>query len=219
MTATDRHVEERRPGNSTVTADGRTTMSRRTAAVLATASIIASFLGGCTSPDDPYDALTSEASAFVVPGSEDWTSGALCPDGGDCSGPITASVITYHDWHHITDLTIAGGDEPTDGPVTARLTVSDTRAAAAPREQVVEIEVWGPDVDDVEGVLAAGFEVWVGVDPELDVADVFAAFDAGGRVAGIGNAAAEYFTIPVAQLAADAQAPSAFAYLDPLMAE
>lgn len=47
---------------------------------------------------------------------------------------------------------------------------------------------------------------------------MFVAFDTDGRLAGIGTGAAEYFTVPVAQLAAEAQAPSGFAYLDPIMA-
>lgn len=81
----------------------------------------------------------------------------------------------------------------------------------------MRVELWGPDAERVREVLADGFEIWAGVEGEEGRAVVFAAFDADGRVAGIGNAAAQYFTIPIAELAADAEAPTGFAYLDPIM--
>jgi hypothetical protein len=191
-------------------------MLPRTVTALALACVLA-LMGGCSSEDNPYVALSDDASKFVIPGSEDWASGELCSDGGSCSGAITVSVIENYDWYRIIDLTVAQ-DDSTEGSVTASLSVGEARSAAGSEKKSVAVRAWGPDVDDVKAVLAEEFEVWVGVDSESDYVAVFSAFDTDGRVAGIGNAAAEYFTIAVAELAAEAQAPSAFAYLDPIMA-
>lgn len=92
------------------------------------------------------------------------------------------------------------------------------RACDRPAKEVLGVQVWGPDVDKVRAALSSGFKVWAGVDADLDYAVVFAAFDGQGRLAGIGNAAADYFTIPVAELAADADARSGMDFLRPLMA-
>jgi hypothetical protein len=174
-------------------------------------------VGGCRSDDDrPYGALSPEAFQHVIPESDDWGSGRLCPDGGACSGPITIDVIERYDWFRITDLAIEG-DGPSGGSVQVRLSVGEARASGQVGEGQVEVRAWGPDVDDVEEVLLSRFEVWAGVDPENAYAVVFSAFDAEGRLAGVGDAAAEYLTIPVADLAAEANAASAFAFLDPLM--
>lgn len=142
--------------------------------------------------------------------------GGLCPDGGSCSGPVTIEVIERYDWFRITDLAIAG-DGPSDGSVQVGLSIAEARASGHADARVV-VRAWGPDVDDVAEVLSRGFEVWAGVDPENDhYAVVFSAFDAEGRLAGVGTAAAEYFTAPVANLAVEANAASGFAFLDPLM--
>lgn len=70
---------------------------------------------GCD--DDPYDALSSEASRYVIPDSDDWGSGELCPDGGACSGLITVEVIERYGWFRITHLAIEAGHgwPPWDG--------------------------------------------------------------------------------------------------------
>ena len=73
------------------------------------AVFLAALLGSCSSDGDPYHALSSEATQYVIPGSEDWTSGELCPDGGDCGGPIIVSVIERYDWYRIADLTVTQG--------------------------------------------------------------------------------------------------------------
>jgi hypothetical protein len=175
-------------------------------------------VGSCGSDDDhdPYAALSPEALRYVIPDSDDWSSGRLCPDGGACSGPITIDVIDRYDWFHITDLAITS-DGPSDASVQAELSIVEARAADH-ADARVEVRAWGPDVDDVAEVLASGFEVWAGVDPDNDdYAVVFVAFDAEGRLAGVGTAAAEYFTVPVAGLAVEANAASGFAFLDPLM--
>lgn len=191
-------------------------MRIRTSA-LAVAYVLAALVGGCSSKDNPYAGLSDEASEFVIPGSDDWTSGELCPDGGDCSGPITPSVIETYDWYRISDLTVAQGAS-TEGSVITSLKVEEARSAADAVGQSLAVRAWGPDVDDVKDVLTEGFEIWAGVDPDSNYIAVFAAFDADGRVAGIGNAAGEYFTVPVAELAAEADAASGYAYLDPIMA-
>ena len=193
-------------------------MRTRPAVILLVAALLAALLGGCGSDGSPYDALSAEAWQYVIPGSEDWTSGELCPDGGSCSGPITVSVIESYDWYRIADIAIPGDTSTTDGTVTASLSVVEARSGTDPGGETVQVRVWGPDVSDVRGVPVDGFEVWAGVDSRNDdYAAVFAAFDDDGRVAGIGNAAAEYFTISVAELAAEAEAQSAFLYLDPIM--
>lgn len=57
-----------------------------------------------------------------------------------------------------------------------------------------------------------------GVSPESSYVLVFLAFDSEGRFAGLGHAAGEFFTVPVARLAASATATTGLAFLDPLMA-
>lgn len=169
-------------------------------------------VGSCGSSDDrPYGALSPEAVQYVIPDSQDWGSGKLCPDGGACSGAITVDTIERYDWFRITDLAVEG-DGPGGRSVQVRLSVADGGQ--------VEVKAWGPDVDDVddvEDVLAGGYELWAGVDPENAYVAVFSAFDPDGRLAGVGHAAAAYFTVPVAELAAEANAASGFKFLDPLM--
>ena len=77
--------------------------------------------------------------------------------------------------------------------------------------------MWGPDVDEVESVLRGGYELLAGVDSKSDNAVVFVAFDAEGRIAAVGHVAADFFTVPVARFAVDANARSGFEFLDPLM--
>jgi hypothetical protein len=180
--------------------------------------MVVGVVGGCGSDDGrPYDALSPEALRYVIPESDDWSSGRLCPDGGSCSGAITVEVIERYDWFRITDLAIAG-DGPTDASVQVELSIAEARASGH-TDADREVRAWGPDVDDVTEVRSNGFEVWAGVDPDLDYAVVFPAFDAQGRLAAVGTAAAGYFTVPVANLAAEANAASGFAFLDPLMSQ
>jgi len=129
------------------------------------AAVLAALMGSCSSESNPYDALSIEASRYVIPDSENWTSGELCPDGGDCSGPITPSVIENYDWLRITDLAVAPG-ESIKASLAATLSVEETRSVAGSGSGSVSVRVWGPDVDDVEEVLAEGFETWAGVGPE-----------------------------------------------------
>jgi hypothetical protein len=174
-------------------------------------------VGSCRSDDDhPYDALSPEAFRYVIPESDDWSSGRLCPDGGACSGPITVEEIERYDWFRITGLAIEG-DGPSGRSVQVRLSFVEARASGHVADAQVEVRAWGPDIDDVEEVLSNGFEVWAGVDPDNAYAVVFSAFDAEARLAGIGHAAAQYFTVPVADLAAEANAAAGIAFLDPLM--
>jgi hypothetical protein len=135
-------------------------------------------VGSCRSDDDhPYDVLSSEAFRYVIPESDDWGSGKLCPDGGSCSGSITVEVIERYDWFRITDLAIEG-DGPTGGSVQVGLSVAEARASGHVADAQVEVRAWGPDVDDVEELLSSGFEVGAGVDPENAYAVVYSAFDA-----------------------------------------
>jgi hypothetical protein len=188
------------------------------ALVMAVAVAVAVGVVGSNRSDDdrPYDALSPEALRYVVPDSDDWGSGTLCPDGGSCSGAITVEVIERYDWFRITDLAV-GGDGQTGGSVKVGLDVAEARASGDVAEAQPRVRAWGPDVDDVVEALANDLEVWAGVDRENAYAVVFVAFDGEGRLAGVGYAAAAYFTVPVASLAAGAHAPSGFAFLDPLM--
>jgi len=179
------------------------------------ALVVALSLAACSSEDDPYDALSATEMQYVIPDSGDWSSGELCPGGGDCSGPITVDVIERYDWFRITAISLV--DDDSGASTTVKLAIAEARSPKVVANGVLEVRVWGPDVDGVEEVLSGGFDVWVGVRPGNDYAAVFAAFDGKGRLAGIGNAAAGYFTVPVARLAAEADAPSGFAFLDPLM--
>lgn len=93
-----------------------------------------------------------------------------------------------------------------------RSVLRKSRSATNAERDTISVRVWGPDVDTVEGVLAEGLEIWAGVDAANRLTAVFVAFGDEGRLAGVGHAAAEYLTIPVARLAAEAKAPSGFAY-------
>lgn len=172
--------------------------------------------GGCGSENDPYDALSAKELQYVIPSSDDWTSGELCPGGGDCSGPITVDVIQRYNWFRITAISLVNDDA--EAGSVAHLDVAEARASGVVANEALEVHVWGPDVDGVKEVLSSGFDVWAGVDRQNNYAVVFMAFDGKGRFAGIGNGAADYFTVPVARLAAEGTAPSGFAFLDPLMA-
>ena len=191
-------------------------MPTRRLILLVVAAATSTVVSGCSSAGNPYAELSVGAAEYVIPESESWGSGELCPDDGDCGGSITVEEIERFDWYRIIGLDLPSGGS-SDGTVTASLDIEEARAASDPGRSSVQVRVWGPDAGDVRGLIDDGFDVWAGVDPALDYAVVFIAFDARGRVAAIGNAAAEYFTIPVAELAAQADASSAFLYLDPLM--
>lgn len=184
--------------------------------VLAAVAAVALLACGCSSDGAPYEALSEEAMQYVIPESAGWSTGELCPGDADCSGPITPAVIEGYDWYRIGDLRVGSNESPS-ATVTATLGVEEARSATGAEVDDLRVQVWGPDIDNVIDVLDDGVEIWAGVDPEINYVVVFVAFDADGRLAGIGNAAAEYFTVPVAELAADAEARSGFAYLDPLM--
>lgn len=195
-------------------------MSRRAAMALTAGLALGVLLSGCGSKNDPYDALTSETSSYVIPGSERWSSGELCLDGGSCSGAITVSEIERLHWYRLVDLAIATADPGDDvGSVPASLTVDRNRGDSEPESESLDAQVWGPDVDEIEEVLGQDLDVWIGIDPETNDVRVTAAFDEDGRVAGVGHAAADYFTAPVARFAADAAAASAFSFLEPRMAK
>ncbi len=192
-----------------------TTVMPRVSTYITALVIALSLGGGCSSEDDSYDALSASAMRYVIPDSGGWSSGELCPGGGACGGPITLDVIERYDWFRITAISLA--DDDSGASTAVELEIAEARSSKVVANGVLAVRVWGPDVDGVEEVLSDGFDVWVGVRPGNDYAAVFVAFDGKGRFAGIGNAAAGYFTVPVARLAAEADAPSGFAFLDPLM--
>ncbi|MEZ5245695.1 MAG: hypothetical protein R2707_11395 [Acidimicrobiales bacterium] len=172
-------------------------------------------VSACSSDGHPYDALSDAAESFVIPDSASWSSGELCPDGGACSGAITIEVIEHYDWLRVSGLAVNGAAR--DATVEVSLEVTETRSAVPLTGSVGETSMWGPDVDDVESVLQGGYDLWAGVDRESDYAVVFVAFDAEGRFAAVGHVAADFFTVPVARFAVDANARSGFEFLDPLM--
>jgi hypothetical protein len=180
--------------------------------------VAALVIASCGSDYDPYADLSADASQFVIPDAKDWNADKRCPSGGDCPGVVTADSIERFDWFSITGLEVAT-DLDQEKTVHAILVVSESRPASATTTGSLQVRVWGPVVDDVERALESGYEVWVGIPPESNYVSVFSAFDSGGRFAGVGRTAADYFTVPVARLAAEADAESGFAFLDPLMAK
>ena len=48
-----------------------------------------------SSPYQAYSSLTDEELVLVVPDTADWAHGDVCPDGGDCSGSMTAASVSY----------------------------------------------------------------------------------------------------------------------------
>lgn len=83
-------------------------MAARLRASIATLAVAAAVLGGCGSDEDPYNSLSAEARRYVIPNSESLASGELCPDGGDCSGPISVGAIQDYEWVRVTGITVPG---------------------------------------------------------------------------------------------------------------
>lgn len=178
--------------------------------------ILALVSGGCGSSDrDPYADLSKAAAPYVIPGSGEWTFGELCSAGSDCSGPMGFDAIEQFQWVRFDEIEVQT-KESREKSVDVALSVveADDVSSRAP----APTRAWGPSVDEVQRVLAMGHELWAGSSPGEGYVAVFVAFDEQGRFAGVGHAAAEYFTIPVAELAVDAEAPTGEAYLRPLMA-
>ena len=193
--------------------DGRRSVDRvsRRHVVLTLVVVAAAACGA-----DPYGDLTTDERRFVIPGSARWGPGEVCPGGGDCSGPIDATTIEAYDWFLVDAIDVVG-DLPRDRSVPVALSVVEARSQRAVADGFAVV-AWGPTVHDVQRALADGLDVWVGTDPDGQYVRVFAVFDDRGRVAALGDGAAEHFAVPVARSASAAGAESAFEHVDPLMA-
>jgi hypothetical protein len=177
--------------------------------------LFALLIGACGNDRQPYEALPGRAAKYVIPGSDRWSFGELCPDGGDCSGAVDEQVIAGFEWLRFSAVNVV--DDHDGGERTVDVTLS-VLGGGEVRAQRVKVRAWGPSMVEAQRVLGEGFQLWAGVDRGEEYVLVFVAVDERGRFAAVGHAAAEYFTIPAAVLAADAGAPSGEAYLTSLMA-
>jgi hypothetical protein len=179
-------------------------------------TLIALVVAACGGTDrNPYAELSSRAARYVIPDSAGWSFGELCPDGGDCSGAVGVEVIKRYDWVRFDRIDVPRGQSSKRSiRITLRVVESLGKHPVAP----ARLKAWGPSVAEGEHVLALGHELWAASDPEDEYVMIFVAFDKRGRFAAVGHAAADYFTLPVAELAASSGSPSGRAYLKPLIA-
>ncbi len=123
-------------------------------AAIAMATVLA---GGCGSGDGPYDRLSDVQMRYVIPDSEDWGSGELCPDGGDCSGPITDDEIVRLDWYRIDEIDFPR--DPNNVPrsdattVIATLSVIEAYPTSRSGRDPVAVGVEKGDAPEVSRVL------------------------------------------------------------------
>jgi hypothetical protein len=166
---------------------------------------------------DPYDGLSPAAAAYVIPGSEGWGPGEWCPGGGDCGAPMSPENMADHRWLEVAAIEAVGGEdtEHTISVVIEVVPPIDSPGGSGTEE--LSALAWGPDLDPVQQVLEE-HEVWVGIDERSGYAVRFVAFDRADRFAGVGQKAEAGFTVPMATAAAEADAESGRAFIEPLMA-
>lgn len=165
---------------------------------------------------DPYDRLSPEAAAYVIPDSEGWGPGEWCPDGGDCGAPMTPDEMGTYRWVEVDAIRAVGGEDPEQTISVVIDVVSPPDSPTAQGTEELPALAWGPDLEQVQAVLDE-HEVWVGIGPLNGYAARFVAFDGSDRFAGVGRRAEAGFTVPLASAAAEADAESGRAFLEPLM--
>lgn len=197
-------------------------------AVVVIAATLLTLSAGCSGQQatSPYADLEESARRYVIPHSDGWGAGDPCPDEGSCSGPVTPDQVAESTWLRVIEFDVddgAGDDHHVVAQVIGEpLTVSSTEGADSGEGERYSLQMWGTDVDDVVHPLQSGLEVWVRLcDESLEErwACNFVAVDDQGRFAALGRGMGTWFTVPMANSAAEADAATGRSHLLKMTAE
>lgn len=186
-------------------------------------------VGACTADQaaSPTDDLGAAARRYVIPGSGAWGDGDPCGEYESCAPPARPEEVAGAAWFRVEAIHVVE-DEGAGNPVVVDIVgqpVEPPTVEASPGtgdSDTLSLQVWpGIEVDDVVTRMQSDHELWVqrcDASPDsVPWACAFVAFDDEGRFAGMGDGMADWFTVPMAQAAADAQAETGRAYLEQLI--
>ena len=156
-----------------------------------------------SSPYQAYSSLTDEELVLVVPDTADWAHGDVCPDGGDCSGSMTAAWLQQTGWAPVEKINSVEVLSRSSRVVVERAEVPSRFDASVDE---IGFRLWGESHHEyLQDAIDRGLQVWVGFPHGQHNGagsdGTVLLFDDQGRVGAVGQSQAAFAAEPLVRLA------------------